>query len=163
RLPVESVAQMAKLSWSTVARVDGRAIELALGDRTAALENLRWIGVDEVSRTGGHVYFTIVTDLESGRVVWIGDGKGRRGLLPLSARENLEHKHKLLLKELMELNQPLYQAYLRIRVADRLANHLDAIIAGHQQAVPLGLVESINSKIAALRSQARGYRDPEYF
>src|SRR5207249_2160602 len=54
----------------------------ALGDRTAALENLRWIGVDEVSRTGGHVYFTIVTDLESGRVVWIGDGKGRRGLLP---------------------------------------------------------------------------------
>jgi transposase len=277
RLPVETVAQMAKLSWSTVARVDGRAIELALGDRTAALADLRWIGVDEVSRTGGHVYFTIVTDLKTGRVVWIGDGKARRGLLPflralgpkgrrrlrgvvsdlgyqsiiatrlrhvvhvldrfhivqwvnealnqirrrlftgapqdelgrtlkvkkwllLSARENLEHKHKLLLNELMELNQPLYQAYLLkeqlrgilrhpwtyfgvlrqrlqewvlavfdtaqpelIRVAHRLANHLDAIIAGSQHAVPLGLVESINSKIAALRFQARGYRDPEYF
>ena len=27
----------------------------------------------------------------------------------------------------------------------------------------MGLVESINSKIAALRVQARGYRDPEYF
>jgi len=31
---------------------------------------------------GRRVYFTIVTNLKSGRVVWIGDGKGRRGLLP---------------------------------------------------------------------------------
>lgn len=277
RLPVAAVAAMARLAWATVAKVDGRAIELALGDRRAALVDLRWVGVDEVSRTGGRVYFTIVTNLQTGRVVWIGDGKGRRGLLPflralgakgrrkirgvvsdlgyqvivatrlrqavhildrfhivqwvnealnqirrrlfsgaprdelgktlkvkkwllLSARENLEHKHKLLLNELMAQNLPLYQAYLlkeqlrgilkhpwryfgvlrdRLhewivavlgsglqeleRVALRLAEHLDAVIAGHQHAVPLGLAESINSKIAVLRFQARGYRDPEYF
>jgi len=277
RLPVAAVAAMAKLSWATVAKVDGRAIELALGDRSEALQDLRWIGVDEVSRTGGHVYFTIVTNLKSGRVVWIGDGKGAKGLVPflralgrkrrrqirgvvsdlgyqsiiaarlpraahildrfhivqwvnealnqirrrlfsgaprdelgrsfkvkkwllLSARENLEHKDKLLLNELMELNQPLYQAYLlkeqlrgilrhpwkylgvlreRLhdwivavlgtglreleRVAQRIATHLDAVIAGHQHDVPLGLAESINSKIGVLRFQARGYRDPEYF
>lgn len=277
RLPVAAVAEMARLAWETVARVDGRAIELALGDRTAALADLRWIGVDEVSRTGGHVYFTIVTNLKSGRVVWIGDGKGRKGLLPflralglqgrrriqgavsdlgyqailatrlpqavhvldrfhivqwlnealnqlrrqlfsgaprdelgrtfkvkkwllLSAREGLEHKDKLLLSRLMEQNQPLYQAYLLkeqlrgilrhpwkylgvmrarlqewilavfdtglealVRVAHRVADHLDAVIAGCAHAVPLGLVEAINGKIAALRRQARGYRDPEYF
>src|SRR5688572_20478739 len=34
------------------------------------------------TRVGGRVYFTIVTNLKSGRVVWIGDGKGRKGLLP---------------------------------------------------------------------------------
>jgi transposase len=277
RLPVQAVATMARLSWATVAKVDGRAVELAFGDRSLDLRKLRWIGVDEVSRTGGRVYFTIVTDLKSGRVVWIGDGKGRRGLLPflralgprgrrkirgvvsdlgyqpilarrlrhavhildrfyivqwvnealnqirrrlfsgaprdelgrtlkvkkwllLSARENLKHKDKLLLHELMALNQPLYQAYLlkeqlrgilrhpwkyfgvmrdRLhdwivavlgtdlreleRVALRLAEHLEAVIAGHQHDVPLGLAEAINSKIAALRYQARGYRDPEYF
>jgi transposase len=50
-----------------------------------------------------------------------------------------------------------------MRVAHRLADHLDAVIAGHQHDVPLGLAESINSKIAVLRFQARGYRDPEYF
>jgi transposase len=120
--------------------------------------------------------------------------------LLLSARENLKHKDKLLLHELMALNQPLYQAYLlkeqlrgilrhpwkyfgvmrdRLhdwivavlgtdlreleRVALRLAEHLEAVIAGHQHDVPLGLAEAINSKIAALRYQARGYRDPEYF
>ncbi|MCI0432670.1 MAG: transposase, partial [Gemmatimonadetes bacterium] len=81
RLPVSAVAKMANMSWETVARVDGRAIELALGDRTAALAELRWISVDEVSRTGGREYFTIVTNLANGRVVWIGDGKGRCGLL----------------------------------------------------------------------------------
>src|SRR5437870_4073796 len=277
RLPIAVVAQMAKLSWATVAKVDGRAIALGLGDRPLDLTKLRWIGVDEVSWTGGRRYFTIVTDLESGRVVWIGDGKGRPGLLPflralgakgrrkirgvvsdlgyqpiiasrlrhavhvldrfhivqwvnealnqirrrlfsgapgdelgrtlkvkkwllLSARENLEHKDKLLLNELMELYQPLYPAYLLKeqlrgilrhpwkylgvlrehlhdwivavlgtglreleRVAQRIASHLDAVIAGHQHDVPLGLAESINSKIAVLRFQARGYRDPEYF
>ena len=77
-----AVAQLARRSWDTVARVDGRAIELALGDRGEVLADLRWIGVDEVLRTGGRVYFTIVTNLKTGRVVWIGDGKGRRGFLP---------------------------------------------------------------------------------
>jgi len=277
RLPIAVVAQMAQLSWATVAKVDGHAIALGLGDRALDLQALRWIGVDEVSWTGGRRYFTIVTDLESGRVVWIGDGKGRPGLLPflralgakgrrkirgvvsdlgyqsiiasrlrhavhvldrfhivqwvnealnqlrrrlfsgaprdalgrtlkvqkwllLSARENLEREHRRLLDELMEQNQPLYQAYLlkeqlrgilrypwryfgvlrdRLhdwivsvlgtdlqefkKVAHRLADHLDAVIAGHQHDVPLGLCEAINSKIAALRYQARGYRDPEYF
>lgn len=82
RLPISEVARMAHLSWDTVARVDAAAITLALGDPQELLNNLRWIGIDEVSRTGGHVYFTIVTDLISGRVVWIGDGKGRAGLAP---------------------------------------------------------------------------------
>ena len=82
RLPIAAVAAQAKLAWATVAKVDARAIELGLGDRSLDLGELRWIGVDEVSRNGGRQYFTIVTDLASGRVVWIGDGKGRKGLLP---------------------------------------------------------------------------------
>ena len=100
----------------------------------------------------------------------------------------------------MDLNEPLYQAYLlkeelrgilqhpwryfRVlrrrlkqwiaaawntglpelrRVADRLEPHIESVIAGHRHQLRMGLVESINSKIAALRVQARGYRDPEYF
>ncbi len=189
RLPTLEVARMAHLSWDTVANVDKQATEMALGNRDALLDGLRWIGIDEVSRTGGHDYFTIVTDLETGRVVWIGDGKGdsvaarffrllgrrrRRAIrgvicdlgymsvvervLPraihvldrfhivqwlndalnktrrrlfggapkdevgkamkakkwtlLSARENLERKHKLALATLMRTNRPLYRAYL---------------------------------------------------
>jgi len=277
RLAIRPVAEMAKLSWDTVARVDKRAIELALEEPEDRLRGLRWIGVDEVSRTGGHVYFTIVTNLETGKVIWIGDGKGEKGMLPflralgtkrcrrirgvvsdlgyqavvaahlpkavhvldrfhivqwvnealnqlrrrlfsgapkqrlgrtlkvkkwllLSARERLRHKDKLLLSRLMNLNQPLYKAYLlkeQLRavlqypwrylgafrrrldewldaassagldelaaVARRLAPHIEAVVAGHKHQIKLGLVEAINSKIAALRVQARGYRSPEYF
>jgi transposase len=277
RMPVATVAGMAGLSWDTVARVDKRAIEMALGDRSLDGMRLRWIGVDEVSRTGGHVYFTVVTDLETGRVVWIADGKGEKGFLPflealgpggcrrirgvvsdlgykglveehlpraipildrfhivqwmnealnqlrrrlfsgapqdelgrtlkvkkwmlLSARERLRHKDKLVLAQLMAQNEPLYQAYLLkeqlrgilqhawkyfgalrhrleewieatkdtghrelVRIAERLEPHIDSVVAGHRHKVRMGLVESVNSKIAALRVQARGYRDPEYF
>ena len=53
RLPIAVVAQMAQLSWATVAKVDGHAIALGLGDRALDLQALRWIGVDEVSWTGG--------------------------------------------------------------------------------------------------------------
>ena len=48
-------------------------------------------------------------------------------------------------------------------VAHRIAKHLDAVIAGHQHDVPLGLVEATDDKIATLCRQARGYRDSEYF
>jgi transposase len=80
RLPVSEVARMAGLSWDTVARVDKESIALALGGSSPSLDGLRWIGVDEVSRTGGHVYFTVVTDLQAGRVVWIGEGKKEESL-----------------------------------------------------------------------------------
>jgi len=80
RLPISEVARMAGLSWDTVARIDQESIALALGGPSPSLEGLRWIGVDEVSRTGGRVYFTIVTDLEGGRVVWVGEGKKEESL-----------------------------------------------------------------------------------
>jgi transposase len=277
RLPVHAVAQMAGLSWDTVARVDKAAIALGLGERPLDLKDLRWIGVDETTRTGGHVYFTIVSDLISGRVVWIGDGKGEKGLQPflrllgkkgrrairavvsdlgyqraiatgfpkaahvldrfhiiqwvnealnqlrrrifsaaptddlgralkikkwvlLSAGERLDRKDKDLLRELASVNEELYHAYLLkerlrailrypwkylgvmrrgvlewirtarlaglrevTRVADRLEPHIEAVVNGHRFGLRMGLVEAINSKIAALRTQARGYRDPEYF
>jgi len=80
RLTVQEVSQMAGLSWDTVSRIDKEATRLALGGDRPPIGRPRWIGVDEVSRTGGHVYFTVVTDLESGRVIFVGDGKGEEAL-----------------------------------------------------------------------------------
>ena len=80
RLTVNAVAKMFGLSWDTIARIDKEAIELALGGKAPSLDGLRFIGVDEVSRTGGHQYFTMVTDLESGRVVWVAEGKRSEAL-----------------------------------------------------------------------------------
>jgi transposase len=79
-LPVLKVAKMVGLSWDTVARVDKAATRMALGGDDALLDGLRFIGVDEVSRDGGHRYFTMVSDLETGRVVWIAEGKRKKAL-----------------------------------------------------------------------------------
>jgi transposase len=279
RLSVSEVARMAGLSWDTVARVDKASIEMALGGSEPSLDGLRWIGVDEVSRTGGRVYFTVVTDLKAGRVVWIGKGKGEetlaeffrrlgrkrcrriRGVVSdlgsgylaaiavfiphaihlldrfhiiqwvnealneirrevfggaprddlgrtlkvkkwmlLRAREALQLGQKRLLGRLLARNRTLQRAYLlkeqlrgifhypwiylgalrrnllawcqmairsRLKplkkVGYRLREHLEKILASFEHGIPMGMIEAINGKIALLRRQARGYRDPEYF
>jgi transposase len=42
------------------------------------IENLHYIGVDEVSYCKEHKYLTVVYDLEQSHVVWIGTGKSRK-------------------------------------------------------------------------------------
>ena len=44
------------------------------------LKHLRHIAIDEISTKKGHVYLTIVLDLESGAVVFVGKGKGADAL-----------------------------------------------------------------------------------
>ncbi|MDT0499331.1 transposase, partial [Algiphilus sp. W345] len=36
---------------------------------------VRLLGVDEVARAKGHDYVTVVYDLESGALLWVGDGR----------------------------------------------------------------------------------------
>lgn len=45
-----------------------------------SLEGLRLIGIDEFAVKKGHVYMTIVVDLETGRVVYVGECKGKDAL-----------------------------------------------------------------------------------
>ena len=40
------------------------------------LKDLKHIAIDEIATRKGHKYLTIVMDLESGAVVYVGDGKG---------------------------------------------------------------------------------------
>ncbi len=46
-----------------------------------ALDNLRYLGVDEVARAKGHDYLTIVHDLDSGDLLWVTEGRTKAGLL----------------------------------------------------------------------------------
>ncbi len=41
------------------------------------IRKLRSVGIDEISYAKGHKYATVVYDLDLGRVVWVGAGKGR--------------------------------------------------------------------------------------
>lgn len=59
------------------------------------LKDLRHIAIDEIATKKGHKYLTIVMDLESGAVVFVGDGKGADALTPFwrslkASRANVE-------------------------------------------------------------------------
>lgn len=50
------------------------------------LKHLRYLAIDEISIKKGHKYLTVVMDLESGAVVFVGDGKGADALKPFWRR-----------------------------------------------------------------------------
>jgi transposase len=77
-MTVAHVAEHFGLSWHTVKEIDRRRLEAEVG--TPCYEGLRLLAVDEIAVRKGHRYLTIVLDLESGRVVWIGEGRSEETL-----------------------------------------------------------------------------------
>jgi transposase len=72
------------VSWDVVKDIQKRD----LGRRYAKprLKDLRRIAIDEIAVGKGHRYLTVVLDLESGAVVFVGDGKGGDALKPFWKR-----------------------------------------------------------------------------
>ncbi len=49
------------------------------------LSKVRYLAIDEISVRKGHKYLTLVMDLDSGAVLFVGDGKGAKALEPFWA------------------------------------------------------------------------------
>lgn len=68
-----AVSQLFGIAWVTVGSIAERLVDEFLDpDRLA---NLRLIGVDEVSFRKRHRYLTVVTDHDTGKVIWVAEGK----------------------------------------------------------------------------------------
>jgi transposase len=74
-----SIGALLRLSWRAV----GRSIERAVKPLRPKdpLADLWTIGVDEISYRKHHNYLTLVTDHDSGTVVWMGKGKNSETLV----------------------------------------------------------------------------------
>lgn len=70
-----TVAELMRVGWRTV----GSILEAVVHRRGPKdrLEGLRRIGIDELSYRKHHEYLTVVTDLDGGKVVWLGKDKSR--------------------------------------------------------------------------------------
>ena len=55
------------------------------------LKKLKRLAIDEISIGHGHRYLTVVLDLDTGAVVFIGQGKGADALIPFWKRLNAAH------------------------------------------------------------------------
>jgi transposase len=85
RMTVRDVAEHTRLHWATVKAIDRKRMKRNL-PKEADLRKLRYLGVDEVSVRRGHRYLTTVVDLETGRVVYVGEGRRTDSLEPFIRR-----------------------------------------------------------------------------
>ena len=75
---IKSVAEHLHLTWDTVKDIHKRRLKSRYGNPD--IRNVKSIGIDEFAVRKGHVYKTIVVDLETGRIIYVGDGKGADAL-----------------------------------------------------------------------------------
>ncbi len=84
RMTIRDVAAHLGVGWDLVKDIQKR--DLARRFARPKLKHLRRIAIDEIAVAKGHRYMTIVMDLDSGAVVFVGDGKGADALKPFWKR-----------------------------------------------------------------------------
>lgn len=79
-MTILDVARHLKTSWDLVKDIQKRYLTKRF--KSLRLKGLQQIAIDEISIGKGHNYLTVVLDLMSGAVVFIGNGKGSDSLEP---------------------------------------------------------------------------------
>lgn len=88
-MTIKDVARHLEVGWDVVKDIQKR--HLLAHFARPKLKHLRHLAIDEISIGHGHRYLTVVLDLESGAVVFVGDGKGADALLPFWTRLKASH------------------------------------------------------------------------
>ena len=273
---IQDVANHLQVSWDIIKDIQARHLSKKFG--RPKLKNLKEIAIDELAIGKGQHYVTLVLNLRSGAVVFVGDGKGAEALTPFwrrlrashakvravatdmskaytkAVRENLpkaihvfDHFHVVKLyneklsafrrelfrdltdsnerqilkgtrwlllknpenldesrneadrlKAALELNTPLTMVYymkddlrqlwlqpskraagvfldvwirraeesgvsMLVKFASTLREHREGILAYYDCRISTGPLEGVNTKIQAMKRQAYGFRDPDFF
>jgi transposase len=73
-MTIQDVAEHLQVSWDTVKDIQARSLKRRFGK--PKLHKLQQIAIDEIAIGKGHHYLTVVLNLLTGAVVFVGDGKG---------------------------------------------------------------------------------------
>jgi transposase len=84
RMTIRDVAVHLGVSWDVIKDIQKR--DLSRRFAKPKLKHLRHLAIDEIAVAKGHRYLTVVMDLNSGAVVFVGDGKGADALKPFWKR-----------------------------------------------------------------------------
>ena len=84
RMTILDVAHHLDVGWDLIKDIQKR--DLSRRYAKPKLKHLRAIAIDEIAVASGHRYLTLVMDLDSGAVVFVGDGKGTGALKPFWKR-----------------------------------------------------------------------------
>jgi transposase len=88
-MTIQDVADHLQVSWDLIKEIQRE--HLLRHYERPKLKGVREIAIDEISIGKGHRYLTVVLDLQSGAVLFVGDGKGADALLPFWRRLRASH------------------------------------------------------------------------
>jgi transposase len=83
-MTIQDVARHLGVSWDVIKDIQKRYLLRHFA--RPKLKRLRQIAIDEISIGRGHRYLTVVLDLQSGAVVFVGEGRGTASLEPFWKR-----------------------------------------------------------------------------
>jgi transposase len=136
-MTIQDVARHLDISWDTVKDIQAASLKRRFGN--PKLHKLRQIAIDEIAIAKGHRYVTLVLDLLSGAVVFVGDGKGVDALKPFWRRLRRARA------KIVAVATDLSKAYIRA-VRDNLPKAVHVFDRFH-------VMKLFNEKLSAFRRQ----------
>jgi transposase len=136
-MTIDAVARHLNVSWDVIKDIQARSLKKRFGK--PQLKNLKQIAIDEICIGKGHRYFTVVLDLLSGAIVFVGDGKGVDALKPFWKRLRRSHA------KVQAVATDMSKAYIRA-VRDNLPKVVHVFDHFH-------VIKLFNEKLTALRRQ----------
>jgi len=89
RMTIQDVTRPLGITWWMVKEIERRLLERQFA--RPRLKDLRYLAIDEIHVGKGPRYGTVVLDLESGAIVFVGEGKGTEALVPFWKRLRASH------------------------------------------------------------------------
>lgn len=83
-MTIQAVARHLSVSWDVIKDIQKRYLTKRFA--RPCLKHLQTIAIDEIAVRKGHVYLTVVMDMDSGSMVFVGNGKGADALEPFWKR-----------------------------------------------------------------------------
>ena len=180
---IQDVALLTGLSWDTVKEIHKKYLRRQY--KSFNLKKVRRIAIDEVYLGKKRKFMTLVLDLRTGRVLHIGQGKGKEALKGFWRRlkrskatieaaayymkERLRVLFQCLDRDIAdrELTAWIHEARsCGIRIlkdaAKKLLQWKPFILNWYNHRISTGKLEATNRKIGTLQRNACGYRDEEY-
>lgn len=74
KMTISDVANHLCMSWDTIKDIHKTYLKHKFA--SIDIKKVKHIGIDEFAVHKGHVYMTIVLDMDSGAIIYVGDGKG---------------------------------------------------------------------------------------
>src|SRR4051812_36683818 len=136
-MTIQAVAEHLQVSWDVIKGIQATSLQRRFG--APKLGKLKQIAIDEIAIGKGHHYLTVVLNLLTGAVVFVGDGKGADALKPFWRRLRRAHA------KVVAVGPDMSAAYIRA-VRDHLPKAVHVFDHFH-------VIKLFNDKLSALRRE----------